>query len=90
MKFITFPHVRNKIFFYNVMKIAYSCEQVPKLASAAESFFKMGVERKRFRPTVIYFSYLVILRFLSFLLQFAIILMGYGNFSFDRGLIYCF
>ena len=27
--------------------------QVPKLASAAEYFFKMGVEGKRFRPTVI-------------------------------------
>ncbi|XWS12322.1 hypothetical protein CRYUN_Cryun37aG0079800 [Craigia yunnanensis] len=27
--------------------------EVPKLASAAESFFKMGVERKRFRPTVL-------------------------------------
>lgn len=26
--------------------------QVPKLASAAEYFFKMGVEGKRFRPTV--------------------------------------
>nr|KAJ0221787.1 hypothetical protein LSAT_V11C200062280 [Lactuca sativa] len=27
--------------------------EVPKLASAAEYFFKMGVEGKRFRPTVI-------------------------------------
>ncbi|KAI9198227.1 hypothetical protein LWI28_012072 [Acer negundo] len=27
--------------------------EVPKLASAAEYFFKMGVERKRFRPTVL-------------------------------------
>lgn len=26
--------------------------QVPKLASAAEYFFKLGVEGKRFRPTV--------------------------------------
>lgn len=26
--------------------------QVPKLASAAEYFFKIGVEGKRFRPTV--------------------------------------
>ncbi|KAK4589177.1 hypothetical protein RGQ29_019962 [Quercus rubra] len=27
--------------------------EVPKLASAAEYFFKMGVEGKRFRPTVL-------------------------------------
>ncbi|XVF40081.1 hypothetical protein PTKIN_Ptkin01aG0083300 [Pterospermum kingtungense] len=27
--------------------------EVPKLASAAEYFFKMGVEKKRFRPTVL-------------------------------------
>jgi len=32
--------------------------QVPKLASAAEYFFKMGVEGKRFRPTVSIFSML--------------------------------
>lgn len=30
----------------------YLSLQVPKLASAAEYFFKMGVEGKRFRPTV--------------------------------------
>jgi len=32
--------------------------QVPKLATAAEYFFKMGVEGKRFRPTVSIFSML--------------------------------
>ncbi|MBA0840314.1 hypothetical protein Goarm_002904, partial [Gossypium armourianum] len=29
--------------------------EVPKLASAAEYFFRLGVEGKRFRPTVMYF-----------------------------------
>jgi geranylgeranyl pyrophosphate synthase len=36
-----------------VIKIGFKFHsQVPKLASAAEYFFKMGVQGKRFRPTV--------------------------------------
>ncbi|KAK9267730.1 hypothetical protein L1049_010163 [Liquidambar formosana] len=35
------------------MVVAEMKIQVPKLASAAEYFFKMGVEGKRFRPTVL-------------------------------------
>lgn len=38
---------------FNDSEVAYVClVQVPKLASAAEYFFKLGVEGKRFRPTV--------------------------------------
>lgn len=36
-----------------IYKFKYVFLQVPKLASAAEYFFKLGVEGKRFRPTVI-------------------------------------
>ncbi|MCD7446653.1 hypothetical protein HAX54_013328 [Datura stramonium] len=35
------------------MTACFICILVPKLASAAEYFFKMGVEEKRFRPTVL-------------------------------------
>lgn len=43
---------KKKIWYY-VIKAGFHLVQVPKLASAAEYFFKMGVEGKRFRPTVI-------------------------------------
>ena len=39
--------------WYDLIKFGFKFHsQVPKLASAAEYFFKMGVEGKRFRPTV--------------------------------------
>ena len=39
--------------WYDAIKFGFKFHlQVPKLASAAEYFFKMGVEGKRFRPTV--------------------------------------
>lgn len=37
---------------YDRINIQVSFLQVPKLSSAAEYFFKVGVEGKRFRPTV--------------------------------------
>lgn len=40
-------------------KPGFCLTQVPKLASAAEYFFKMGVEGKRFRPTVIRTSFCI-------------------------------
>ncbi|KAG4930666.1 hypothetical protein JHK82_047740 [Glycine max] len=46
-------HERNELSLLGNKLRAMVVAEVPKLASAAEYFFKMGVEGKRFRPTVL-------------------------------------